>query len=172
MDSPSVEIKKYVPEFCIKAKFSYILVVNISGSVIGSVIMYFWLQLRTIRGFGTFLFLYALFLLYMIGDLIYWKHNGVHEVRLYDNYFEVIRGKKQKLIKVNYADITDINLNNKLIRVSLQILLEAKTVRIPGIYTYYPGKKIWITNDAFNEKEFRAMCDLLKEKYELYQVKA
>ncbi len=159
------------PELIISGKLSSLLAVNITGAVLGSVIMYVWMQIRTLRGWGPFFIVYFVFLLYLFADIMYWIYNGIQEIRLYDTFFEISRGKKHKIIRVQYSEITDINVRSRMTRVSLQILLGQKTVRIPGIYTYYPGKKIWITNDAYNDNEFNSMMELLKQKFELYGTK-
>lgn len=151
----------------IKGELKRLLGVNITGAILGSVIMYFWMQIRTLRGFKPFLILYSLLLLWLIADIIYWIYNGVHQIDINENNFQITRGKRKERIVIEYNQITDINIHKKLSRVSLQILLEKKTMNIPGIFTFYPGKKIWITSDAFDDKEFNKMCILLKNKYNM-----
>lgn len=149
----------------VKGEIKRLIGVNITGAVLGSVIMYFWMQIRTLRGFKPFIILYSLLLLWLLADVIYWIYNGVHQIDITEKNFQITRGKRKKRIVIEYNQITDINIHKRLSRVSLQILLEKKTVNIPGIFTFYPGKKIWITSDAFDDKEFNKMCEMFLDKY-------
>lgn len=149
----------------IKGELKKLLGVNITGALLGSVILYLWLQIRTLRGLKPFIILYFLLILWLVADVIYWIINGVQQIELHENNLIILRGRKRKRFQIEYDQITDLNIHKRLSRVSLQILLESKVVKIPGIFTFYPGKKIWITSDAFDEKEFNEMCKNLEEKY-------
>ncbi len=149
----------------IKGKLKKLLGVNITGALLGSVILYLWLQIRTLRGLKPFVILYSLLVLWLVADVIYWIINGVQQIELHENNLIILRGRKRNRFHIEYDQITDLNIHKRLSRVSLQILLERKVVKIPGIFTFYPGKKIWITSDAFDEKEFNEMCKILEEKY-------
>jgi len=151
----------------IKGKLKRLLGINITGAVLGAVILYFWLQIRTMRGLKPFIILFSILILWLVADVIYWIINGVQQIELHESFLILIRGRKKNSVKVEYNQITDFYIHKRLSRVSLQILLERKVIKIPGILTFYPGKKIWITSDAFDDKEFNEMCKKLEEMYNM-----
>jgi hypothetical protein len=149
----------------IKGSIKSLSLVNIFAAILGFILLFYWLNVRQSVGLNMFATGYAIIVIYLISDTVYWVYNGIHEVRITETYFEIIRGKANKLTKINGIQITDIQYSNQLSRRSLQILLGNKIQRIPGIFTWYPGPKIWLTSDAFDDSEFDKACDLIETMF-------
>jgi hypothetical protein len=155
----------------IKGTFKSLSVVNIFAAIFGSMLLYYWLNIRKSGGLIVFSLGFAIMAIYLISDIIYWVVNGIHEVRIAETYFEIVRGKRNKLIRINATQITDIQYSNQLSRRSLQILLGHKVQNILGIFTWYPWPKIVLTSDAFDDNEFDKACDLIESMYADNQTK-
>jgi hypothetical protein len=149
----------------IKGSIKSLSLVNIFAAILGFILLFYWLSVRQSVGLNMFATGYAIIVIYLISDTVYWVYNGIHEVRIADTFFEILRGKANKLTKINTIQIIDIQYSNQLSRRSLQILLGNKIQRIPGIFTWYPGPKIWLTSDAFDDAEFDKACDLIETMY-------
>jgi len=166
---PNSEVNQY--KLIIKGKFKSLAVVNIFAAIFGFVILYYWLNIRKSGGLVIFSFGFAILAIYLISETIYWSLNGIHEVRIAASYFEIVRGKRNKLIKINASQITDIQFINQMSRRSLQVLLGHKVQSIPGVFTWFPGPKIWLTSDAFDDNEFDKACDLIETMHAENQTK-
>lgn len=149
----------------IKGSFKSLSLVNIFAAIFGFILLYYWLSVRQSVGLNMFTIGYLILVVYLVSDTVYWIYNGIHEVRIADSYFEILRGKQNKLTKVNSSQITDIQFSNQMSRRSLQILLGNKIQRISGIITLYPDPKIWLTSDAFDDTEFDKACDLIETMF-------
>jgi hypothetical protein len=149
----------------IKGTFKSLSIVNIFAAIFGFILLYYWLSVRQSVGLTMFTGAYSVLILYLVSDTVYWFYNGIHEVRIADSYFEILRGKQNKLTKISGSQITDIQYSNQMSRKSLQILLGNKIQRIPGVFTFYPGPKIWLTSDAFDDTEFDKACDLIETMF-------
>ena len=127
--------------------------VNVAAAVAGAVLLAMAIAVRPGIGRSAFPVLYGLALLYLAADTVYWMHRGVHAAALEGDTLHVYRGRALRHERIPVAQITDVHLHQRLSRRSLQILLGAKVVRVPGA-TFYPGPKVWITSDAFDLAEF------------------
>ena len=116
----------------IKGSIKSLSLVNIFAAILGFILLFYWLSVRQSVGLNMFAMGYAIIVIYLISDTVYWVYNGIHEVRIADSYFEIIRGKANKLTKIKAIQITDIQYSNQLSRRSLQILLGNKIQHIPG----------------------------------------
>ena len=149
-----------------KGSFKSLSIVNIFAAIFGFILLYFWLNVRKSVGLTMFTIGYSVLFIYLVSDTVYWIYNGIHEVRIADSYFILIRGKANKHIRINASQITDIEFSNQMSRRSLQILLGHKIQRIPGIFTWFPGPKIWLTSDAFDDTEFDKAYHFIQTMFE------
>lgn len=149
----------------IKGTFKSLAVVYIFATVFGFMLLYYWLKTQQSVGLIIFSIGYAILAIYLISDIVYWIVNGIHKVRVAETYIEIVRGKRNKLIRINATQITDIQIRNQLSRRSIQILLGHKVQSIPGVFTWYSGHKIGLTSDAFDDIEFDKACDLIETMY-------
>lgn len=95
----------------IKGELKKLPGVNITGALLGSVILYLWLQIRTLRGLKPFVILYSLLILWLVADVIYWIINGVQQIELHENNLIILRGRKRNRFQIEYDQITDINIH-------------------------------------------------------------
>jgi len=150
--------------FILTGKFSNLVAVNIGGFIMGCLVLipFFFLP-----GYGTtFLFFaYPILAIWMFGDAVVWQQKGVHELHISKEGIKVFRGISRRESFVLPEQITDLHVHQRMNRKSLNIMLEQQVQRIPGVFTYYPGKRIHLTNDAFNDKEFDRAIELLEELY-------
>lgn len=155
--------------FVLKGSRKSLFIVNIFATVIGGMLLYYWLQARMSAGVNAFLISYAVLISWMLADALYWIYNGIQEIRIGEDFFEIVRGKKQKVKRYHSTEITDLHFDNRMTRRSFQILLGNKVSSIPGIFTFYPGPKVWLTSDAFNDAEFDLMCDYIEKMFQKAQ---
>jgi hypothetical protein len=150
-------------KFVLKGKFSNLIMVNIIGGVLGIIIIFF---ISRVPHYGPIFFVFGIIFIaiWMFGDAIVWRKRGVHELHINRNGILVIRGASRKEFFIKPEQITDIHVHRRMNRVSLNIMLEQKVQSIPGIITLYPGKRVQLTSDAYDDKQFEAALALL-EKY-------
>lgn len=127
--------------------------VNVAAAVVGGLLLAVAIGIRPGIGRSSFPLLYGLALLYLAADTVYWVRRGVHAAALEGDTLHVYRGSELRHERIPVAEITDVHLHQRLSRRSLQILLGGRVARVPGA-TFYPGRKVWITSDAFNLREF------------------
>lgn len=97
--------------------------------------------------------MYGLFLLYLVLDTAYWLWRGVHRAALGGGALHLWRGRELRHERIALAELTDAHLHRRLGRRSLQLLRGGRVVRVPGA-TFYPGRRVWITTDAFDHADF------------------
>lgn len=127
--------------------------VNVAAAVMGALMLAAMIGVRPGIGRSSFPLLYGLALLYLAADTVYWLKRGVHVAALEGDTLHVYRGRELRHEQIPVAEITDVHLHQRLSRRSLQILLGDRVQRVPG-FTYYPGRKVWITSYAFDLREF------------------
>ncbi len=139
--------------FMLKAKPRNLLAVNIISVILGGIIIYL---ISRVPHYGKTFFMVSLPLLiiWLVGDVWVWNLKGVRELHISKEGIKVVRGVSSKVTFITPGEITDVHLHSSMNRKSLNILLGKKVVHIPGIYTYYPGKKLHLFSDAFDDKEF------------------
>ena len=166
MGDTSAEDQSATYKLILKGTLKSLSLVNVIAAIVGFVLLFYWLNVRQSVGLGMFTTGYVIVVCYLIADTVYWICHGIHEVRIADSFIVIVRGKSNKTIRIEAHQITDIQYSNQMSRRSLQILLGNKIQRISGVFTWYPGPKIWLTSDAFDDVEFDKACDLIELMYE------
>lgn len=138
-----------------------LLMVNVAAAVMGGLLLAGMIAIRPGIGRSAFPLLYGLALLYLVADTVYWMRRGVHAAALDGDTLHVYRGRDLRHEAIAVREITDVHLHRRLSRRSLQILLGATVMRVPGA-TFYPGRKVWITSDAFDLAEFDRFADAVQ----------
>ncbi|TXT42877.1 MAG: hypothetical protein FD137_2009 [Spirochaetes bacterium] len=127
--------------------------VNAVGAVLGGGFLFLILRRKEDFSTSTFGILWFILIAYMILDALVWKRRGVREVEVTSLAFKIRRGA-ELWQDFSFDQVSDFHVHVRGSRKSVQILLGEKVLKVPGIITLYPGPKIWITNDAFDDGEF------------------
>ncbi|MEW6548287.1 MAG: hypothetical protein AB1407_02380 [Spirochaetota bacterium] len=136
--------------------------VNAAGALLGGGLLYLILRGREDFSSGAFLVLWILLVAYMAADALVWRSRGVREVEVGPKAFRVRRGTARGWHEYGFAQVSDFHVHSRGARKSVQILLGEKVVKVPGIITLYPGPKIWITSDAFDDGEFEEFIQRMR----------
>lgn len=147
------------PPFVLRGKLSSLIAVNAFGLLLGCFLFYLYIRFSPHYGAIGFLVGCIILLSWLTADALWWFYRGVHELIIEDNQIRAICGKSRKEKIIKAAEITDFYVHQRLNRKTMQILLGNTVKKIPGIYTYYPGPKLMLTSDAFNDKEFDEAID-------------
>lgn len=142
---------------------TYQLIVSIAAMIGGTFLMFILMTARLI--FNPFLFIVGFFLLflYLAFDYSIWIRKGIHMIEIDKNGFTVYYGTEMIPVRIDKKQITGINFFKKLNRRNLNISLGGNAEdSIPGI-TLFSGPRIRITDEAFNEAEFRVFVKLIYE---------
>ncbi len=134
--------------------------VNFAGLGLGGFLL--WGVFRRKGAPGAFPWTFGILALWLMGDILLWRLNGVRSVRIDGEGLEVRRGWREVPQRIEMGRISEICLHQRGPRRSLQILLGQKAVRIPGILTLYPGPKLWLTDDSFDHEEFSRLIERLE----------
>jgi hypothetical protein len=155
-ESPNVESEVVVPEalFVLVASPKQFFGVNLVGTLFGGLALYFVFRNRSDIKTGTFLVLWGILAAYLLADGLVWQSRGVREIAVDEQGFTIKRGRGLRVERHSFDHVSDFHVHTRYNRKSVQILLGEKLIKIPGIITLYPGPKIWITNDAYDSKEF------------------
>lgn len=155
--------------FILKAQKRSLVAVNIIAALIGIVLLYYWFYEGYSRNLTAFIILSGIVVFWMLADYIYWMHKGIREIRIGPDYFEVLRGKSMEYRRIDASQITDIYFENRMSRRTFQIFLGPVVKEIPGIFTFFPGPKIRITSDSFDNNDFDHACDLIEIMFKSQQ---
>jgi hypothetical protein len=115
--------------------------------------------------YGLGFFIVGSFILtgWMFTDAIIWYYKGVHELHINNEGIRVIKGKNQVEIYIPKEKITDIMVYRKGFRKNLNIMLGNQVMDVPGIITLYPGKRIQMFSDAFEDRDFNEAITWLEK---------
>jgi len=150
--------------FVLKGKSKRFKTVNIIAAVTGIIILALFIRIPE-YGMRFFVFTAPILLFWLIGDYLYWKKRGVRELHIHSNGISVFRGEDMRVTYIRPEQITDIHVHEAGYRTSLNLLLGKKVFRIPGVLTLYPGNRIYLTSDAFDDKEFNEALARIKQLY-------
>lgn len=140
--------------------FINMIVIMLIGAVV-----FILLTMRNLFVFPVFIFIYLFVIAYMIIDFLIWRKRGIRTIFLSENGIFLYTGKENKEEFIPYEAITGIDLHKKGARKIINILLKGKADKtIPGV-TLFLGKRKRIINDAFNDKKFERMIELLASKW-------
>jgi len=153
------------PVYILKAQGKKLIFVNISALITGILLLYYWLGDKFSGNILTLIIMIGIIFIWLIVDYAYWYFKGVREIRVYDKHFELISGKGLNTRKITGAMITDIYFQNIMSRRTFQIFLGNKVREIPGIFTFFPGPKIRLVSDMFEDSAFDEACDLIEKMY-------
>lgn len=145
----------------LKGTAGSLVMVNVAAAVMGGLLLAGMIAIRPGIGRSAFPLLYGLALLYLVADTAYWMRRGVHAAALDGDTLHVYRGRGMRHETIALREITDVHLHRRLSRRSLQILLGGTVMRVPGA-TFYPGRKVWITSDAFDVAEFDRFAEAVQ----------
>lgn len=154
-----------VPEaiFAIKACPKQFIGVNTVGALFGGLALYLIFRNKNDVKTKTFLMLWGILIAYMLADALVWRVRGVREIEIDAGGFKIRRGRGKELETYRFDQVSDFHVHTRYNRKSVQILLGEKVLHVPGIITLYPGRKIWITNDAFDSKEFDFFIERMEQ---------
>jgi len=148
--------------FIIKASGTDLLAVNVWAFAAGGVLL---LALLLVRGlFALALFCGGLCVLaaWLAGDYWLWKKRGIRIVSVDEGGILLFRGEGLRPSRIEAREITGVDVFRKLGRVTLNVLLSGAVNRVlPGVRVF-SGKRIRITSDAFDGREFEALVEELK----------
>lgn len=151
---------------------TYQLIVNIAAMIGGTFIMFLLMTVRLL--FNPFLFIVGIFILflYLAIDYSIWLKKGIHKIEIDKNGFTVYYGTELIPARIDKRQITGINDFKKLNRRIVNILLGGYSDNsIPGV-TLFSGPRIRITDEAFNEAEFRVFVKLIYDlRPDIYFIK-
>ncbi len=151
---------------------TYQLIVNIAAIIGGTFLMFILMTARLI--FTPVLFITGIFILfiYLAVDYSIWFSRGIHMVEIDNNGFTVYYGKEMIPARIDKKQITGINYFKKFNRRIVNVLLGGNSDNsIPGV-TLFSGPRIRITDEAFNEAEFRVFVKLIYNlKPDIYFIK-
>lgn len=142
------------PPFVLRGKLSSLIAVNAFGLILGCVLFYLYIRFSPHYGAIGFLVGCIILLVWLTTDALCWYYRGVHELVIEEDRIRALCGKTRKEKIILVTEITDFYVNQRRSRKTMQILLGNTVKKIPGIYTYYPGPKLMLTSDAFNDSEF------------------
>lgn len=163
------EEKSMKPELSITGKRGNLLFVNISGLIIGSVFLFFYLLARGLYALPVFVIMAAILAAYMFIDYIHWNKKGIRRIDLFEDSISFTFGKQQTVEKLSFDEITEIDFFKKLNRDIINFMRGGKVLKpVKGI-TFFSGPRIRLTDDAFDDKEFDLFKRKLKENYSQYK---
>jgi hypothetical protein len=180
-DTPSMsqekkfDIESLDPPFYMAGSKGKFFGVNAVGAVLGGGFLFLILRRREDFSSGAFLVLWLLLVAYMVADALVWHSRGVREVEVGSRGFKVRRGTTRPgdgdgdtegWREYRFDQVSDFHVHARGTRKSVQILLGEKVLKVPGIITLYPGPKIWITNDAFDDREFEEFIQRMRRGFE------
>lgn len=137
----------------IRGTLRSVIITNVCAAVGGALLLVLFIALLAGVPLALFPFFFACLVLYLVADTVNWIVRGIVLIRLDGEWLDIYRGASPSQTRIPVGQITDVHLHRRFGRQSLQILLGGEVVRLPGV-TLYPGRKIWVTDDAFDGKEF------------------
>lgn len=139
--------------FTIKASAKNFIFVNLSGLILGVILLFIMLIIRNIYMTGLFFSGIIILGTYMLIDYMIWLKKGIRKIEIDNDGLNFYFGEENKLVRVNKKDITDVDIFKKLNRRILNIVVGGNVISFPGM-TFFFGNRIRIPEDSFNEKEF------------------
>lgn len=156
-------VKQYANTFRMEASSRSLFFTNLGGIIVGAVLLFLLLLLRHLYMFILFVIGVIIIVIYMTVDYIIWQKRGIRVIEIDEKGINLYRSKEKRLTKIEAGHITDINFFSKLNRRVVTILTGGTATKImPGVTTF-PGPRIRITDDSFNDKEFTVFMEKLKQ---------
>ncbi len=151
--APLAPVAPTEPAIEIRASLGSFAAVNAVAALGGAAFLAAMIALRPGIIGSAFPVMYGVFLLYLALDTAYWLWRGVHRAALDGEALHLWRGRALRHERIPLGEFTDAHLHRRMGRRSLQLLRGGRVVRVPGA-TFYPGRKVWITSDAFDNAAF------------------
>jgi hypothetical protein len=151
--------------FVLKGSLFNLIGVNILALVFGIGMLY--LITRAGLWYGSVFFIVGsiILTLWLLIDVVIWYYRGVHQLHINPQRLGVVRGYKGEMLEITPEKIVDIYVYRRGYRKNLIIMLTQKVFSIPGVITLYPGKRIQLFSDAFDNDEFNKAVALLQAFY-------
>ncbi|MBS4014907.1 MAG: hypothetical protein KGZ86_00485 [Candidatus Latescibacteria bacterium] len=150
-------------KFQMHASAQSLLTVNISGIIIGIILLLLLLTIRHLYTLGLFIVGIIVIAIYMISDYLIWQKRGIRTIELDANGITLYRGKNKTVQRIDRSQITEINFFKKIKRRIVTIMLGGQVIKpTPGI-TLFKGNRVRISNDSFNDNEFSIFIEKLKQ---------
>jgi len=146
----------------LEGRLSNLLAVNLVAAIAGTGMLYL-LSLTSNRGRLFMYFTLPVLLLWLFGDALWWHLRGVHALYITPLAITTVRGRSGENETFMAAELTAINVRTRLNRKTVQLQFGDTPRSIPGVFTWYPGRRIHLTSDAFNDCEFDAALQLLRD---------
>ncbi len=144
--------------FTMKASQKFLIITNLSGLILGALIVFLFRKEKIL-----FFLAFTILLIYMVGDFLIWLKIGIREIWINDREIIFLKGKNKEKILIDFKEIKEIDFFEKFGRRIINIMIEdGKTIKLTPYITFFSGKRIRITDDAFNDKEFSAFVEKLK----------
>ncbi|MGE3063814.1 MAG: hypothetical protein AB7T10_09335 [bacterium] len=139
--------------------------VNIGVSLFIGAIIYFLILIRGIFVAPIFFLIYLFVIAYMVIDFFVWRKTGIRMIFLNSEGMHIYSGQNEKEEFIPYSSMTNINLHKKGARKVMNILLGGSADRVVPGATLFSGKRKKITNDAFNDKNYEHLIELLASRW-------
>jgi len=141
-----------------------IFLTNILVSLFVAAVLFFLLYARHIFSGYVYIIIFILIIFYQSADFAVWYFAGLRRIEITDETLLLYKGKKMKITAVRIEGFKKIDLFRKINRVIINIMLEDGQVHkeIPGV-TLFSGKRIRVTNDRFDDKEFNMFIQKLND---------
>jgi len=147
--------------FSMAASRGSLLVVNLGGIIVGIILLFLLLLVRTIFMLGLFIFGSIVIALYMLVDYLLWQKNGVRSVTVDGQGIILRRGEALAKARILKEQVNQINVYRKLNRVQVIIFTGGAPEKVaPGV-TLFTGPRVRLTNDAFSDQDFQEFLKML-----------
>jgi hypothetical protein len=148
--------------FVLVGKRSNLLIVNISAVVFGLILLYPFAHISH-YGLPFIVFSFVAVVLWMALDYFYWVNHGIQEIIITRKTITVFRGKNRIREDIGTDRIKDVIVIEKMGRMTMNILIDRGASRFSGLGTFYPGKRLFLTSDAFENADFSLAVSLVLE---------
>ncbi len=147
----------------IKGTMGSFVLVNVFAVSLGIIILFLIYRLDSHYGSGFLIVGSIILAVWMAADAIIWRVRGVHELEVAAGGIRVVRGIRKNESFHPFSEISAVDFRNKSSRRILNIMLESKPVRVPGVVTLFQGRRIYLTSDAYNDQEFDLLAGVLEQ---------
>jgi len=148
--------------FRMEASSRSLLLVNCLGIIVGAILLFILLLIRSLYSLGLFVVGIIIITKYMITDYSIWKKKGIRLIEIDSYGINLYRGKEKRLERIEASQITDINIFKKVNRRIVTILTGGQVFKAPGV-TLFKGSCIRIADDSFNNEQFTFFIEKIKQ---------
>lgn len=136
---------------------------NVGAMIGGAILIFFLLTVRFIYDPTLFVLFMMILFIYLFFDYQRWIYRGIHKISITKDGLTLYYGNKLIPLKIDKKQINGIDVFKKMNRRIVNILIGGSADKsIPGV-TLFSGPRIRITDDAFNDAEFRIFIKKLEQ---------